>query len=82
VLTSKILLPVAGLSLPEESSAVLPMMRQRTKYTIKKSAKAATLAMVMAVPNVKFTTTTLDALFGLKRISMAVPCNPKIVMVV
>jgi len=74
-------LPVAGLSLLEESSAVLPMTPPRTKFTIKESVKA-TLDTVMAAHHDKYTMTRTAALYELKKISMAVLSNLLIVMVV
>ena len=81
MLTSKILLLVAELSLLEENSVVLPMTPPRTKSTIRELVQA-TLVTVMAAPHDRYTMTQKAALYGSKKISMADLSNLLIVMVV
>lgn len=80
VSTSRILLPVAGLSLPEENSVVLPMTPQRTKFTIRNLAQGIAVT-AMAVHSGKFTTTIPAVLSRSVKISMVVLSNPLIALV-
>ena len=81
VLTSRILLLVAGRSLPEENLVALLMTLPRTKFTIRNLVKA-TVVTVMAALNGKFTTTTTAELSRSVTIGMAVLYNQLIAMVV